>query len=200
MLLTAVDEEETDELEEMDDAELDREMVFRGIKTPLTSSEFMEFKVWLPLSPHAGRLIFAKLGGLATAVITRGLRRCSRSSYGDRGGVVATGIESSRLAPCMIALRSRVAVAKLQSKAKAQRDAGDGLRVQMVDVRENVDVDMRVVLRDKVGTRDGVDTLLISESRMKADTGYVYFELLSARALATGLVTLEVEMRSVSRF
>lgn len=71
MLLTAVDVEDTEELDEMEEEELDREMVFRGIKTPLTSSEFMEFKDWPPLSPHADRLMFAKLGGLATAVMRK---------------------------------------------------------------------------------------------------------------------------------
>lgn len=71
VLLTAVDVEDTDELDEMEEDELVRGMVFRGIKTPLTSSEFMEFKDWPPLSPHADRLMFAKLGGLATAVMRK---------------------------------------------------------------------------------------------------------------------------------
>lgn len=70
VLLTAVDDEEMDELEEMEEAEFVLERVFRGIKTPLTSSELtVELRDWLPLSPHADRSMFAKLGGLATAVM-----------------------------------------------------------------------------------------------------------------------------------
>lgn len=72
-LLTAVEEDEADEFDEMDEDELFRGMVFRGINTPLTSSEFMELRDWPPLSPHAGRLMFAKLGGLATAVMRKDL-------------------------------------------------------------------------------------------------------------------------------
>lgn len=71
VLLTAVEVEETDELEEIEEDEFDREMVFRGIKTPLTSSEFMGCRDWPGLSPHADRLMFAKLGGLATAVMEK---------------------------------------------------------------------------------------------------------------------------------
>lgn len=74
VLLTAVDEDETDDVEEMEEEELFRGMVFRGISTPLTSSEFMELRDWPPLSPHADRLMFAKLGGLATAVMRKELR------------------------------------------------------------------------------------------------------------------------------
>lgn len=76
VLLTAVAEEDTDEAEEMEEDELFRGMVFRGINTPLTSSGFMELRDCPPLSPHAGRLIFAKLGGpggLATAVMRKDL-------------------------------------------------------------------------------------------------------------------------------
>lgn len=69
LLLTAVEVDETEELEEMEEDELLRGMVLRGMRTPLTSSEFIELRDWPPLSPHPGRLIEAKLGGLATAVI-----------------------------------------------------------------------------------------------------------------------------------
>lgn len=72
VLLTAVDEDETDDVEEMEEEELFRGIVFRGISTPLTSSEFIELRDWPPLSPHAGRLMLAKLGGLATAVMRKG--------------------------------------------------------------------------------------------------------------------------------
>lgn len=69
VLLTAVDDEEMDELEEMEEDEFVLERAFRGIKTPLSSELTVELRDWLPLSPHADRLIFAKLGGLATAVM-----------------------------------------------------------------------------------------------------------------------------------
>lgn len=74
VLLTAVDEEETEDVDEMDEEELLRGIVFRGISTPLTSSGFMELRDWPPLSPHADRLMFAKLGGLATAVMRKELK------------------------------------------------------------------------------------------------------------------------------
>ena len=57
-------------LEEMDEAEFDRERVLRGTNMPRTSSGFMEE---LPLIvPHAGRDICGKVGGLATAVMREG--------------------------------------------------------------------------------------------------------------------------------
>lgn len=71
MLLTAVEVDETEDVDEMEEDELLRGMVLRGMRTPLTSSEFMEFRDWPPLSPHPGRLMLAKLGGLATAVIRK---------------------------------------------------------------------------------------------------------------------------------
>lgn len=72
-MLTAVDVEELDALEETDEDELLRGIDFRGIKTPLTSSEFIVFRDWPPppLMPHAGRLMLEKLGGLATAVMRK---------------------------------------------------------------------------------------------------------------------------------
>lgn len=74
LLLTAVeveDVEETEDVDAMEEDELFRGMVLRGMRTPLPSSEFMELRDWPPLTPHADRLIFAKLGGLATAVIRK---------------------------------------------------------------------------------------------------------------------------------
>lgn len=72
-MLTAVDVEELDALEETEEDELLRGIDFRGIKTPLTSSEFIVFRDWPPppLMPHAGRLMLEKLGGLATAVMRK---------------------------------------------------------------------------------------------------------------------------------
>lgn len=70
-MLTAVEEDDVEEIEDIEDDELVRGIVFRGIKTPLTSSEFIEFSDWPPLMPHAGRLILEKLGGLATAVMRK---------------------------------------------------------------------------------------------------------------------------------
>lgn len=67
-----------DEFDEMEEDELLRGMVLRGIKTPRTSSEFMELRDWAPLSPHADRLMFAKLGGLATAVMRKDQREEAR--------------------------------------------------------------------------------------------------------------------------
>lgn len=79
LLLTAVEVDETDEFDEIEEDELFRGMVLRGIKTPRTSSEFMELRDWAPLSPHADRLIFAKLGGLATAVMRKDWRKHAKS-------------------------------------------------------------------------------------------------------------------------
>lgn len=77
-MLTAVDVEELDALEDTDEEELLRGIDFRGIKTPLTSSEFIEFRDWPapPLIPHAGRLMLEKLGGLATAVMRKDWSGC----------------------------------------------------------------------------------------------------------------------------
>ena len=56
-------------LEDIDEEELLRESVFRGTNMPLTSSGFMEL---FPLRvPHAGREIWGKEGGLATAVMRK---------------------------------------------------------------------------------------------------------------------------------
>lgn len=88
-MLTAVDVEELDALDDTDEDELLRGMDFRGIKTPLTSSEFIEFRDWPPppLIPHAGRLMFEKLGGLATAVMRKDWSGCSvgRCEWTDAG-------------------------------------------------------------------------------------------------------------------
>lgn len=70
LLLTAVEVDETEEIDEMEEEELFRGRVLRGIKTPLTSS-FIELRDCPPLSPHADRLLLAKLGGLATAVMRK---------------------------------------------------------------------------------------------------------------------------------
>lgn len=59
-----VNVEEFDELEFMEEEEFERCMAFLGAKM-LRSS----LADWLPLL-HAGRLIGAKLGGLATAVMS----------------------------------------------------------------------------------------------------------------------------------
>lgn len=80
-----------DEFDEMEEDELLRGMVLRGIKTPRTSSEFMELRDWAPLSPHADRLMFAKLGGLATAVMRKDQREEARLVVEwRRRGVAAT--------------------------------------------------------------------------------------------------------------
>jgi hypothetical protein len=72
-VLTDVNVEEADALEDTDEDELLRGIDFRGIKPPLRSSGFIEFRDWPPppLMPHAGRLMLEKLGGLATAVMRK---------------------------------------------------------------------------------------------------------------------------------
>lgn len=92
--------EELDALDETEEDELLRGIDFRGIKTPLTSSEFIEFRDWPPppLIPHAGRLMLEKLGGLATAVMRKGWSR--RSVWGRDG----RQIQVSRYA-CSLARR-----------------------------------------------------------------------------------------------
>lgn len=135
VLLTAVDEEETDEVEEMEEEELFRGMVFRGISTPLTSSEFIELRDWPPLSPHAGRLMFAKLGGLATAVMRKDLdwgeyageARRSQNEGGrqrrdGRGGVGVWSQVSSRP-------NSDTMYGPVRRRDGAQRAAGPSMRV-----------------------------------------------------------------------
>lgn len=82
LVLTVVELDDVDEFEDMEDDELVRGTVFRGIKTPLTSSEFIEFRDWPPLIPHAGRLMLEKLGGLATAVMRK---NSTEVSTGERG-------------------------------------------------------------------------------------------------------------------
>jgi len=64
--------DEFDDVDETDDEELVRCMVLRfaNMLMPRRSSAFIEFGVWLPLI-HPGRLRFTKLGGLATAVMSR---------------------------------------------------------------------------------------------------------------------------------
>ena len=58
-----------DEVEEIEDEEFVRESCLRGANMPLTSSGFMGV---LPLTdPHAGREIWGKVGGLATAVMRK---------------------------------------------------------------------------------------------------------------------------------
>lgn len=90
LLLTAVEVDETDEFDEMEEDELFRGMALRGIKTPRTSSEFMELRDWAPLSPHADRLMFAKLGGLATAVMRKDWREKARTERDWLNRVAAT--------------------------------------------------------------------------------------------------------------
>lgn len=66
-----VDEfDDVDETDDTDDDELERGSVFRGMNMviPLTSSEFPVPSVCPPLI-HPDRLMFAKLGGFATAVM-----------------------------------------------------------------------------------------------------------------------------------
>jgi hypothetical protein len=68
--------DEFDDVDDTDDEELVRWMVLRlaNMLMPRRSSAFIEFGVWLPLI-HPGRLRFAKLGGLATAVMRKTSRR-----------------------------------------------------------------------------------------------------------------------------
>lgn len=118
--LTAVEFDDVEEFEDMEDDELVRGIVFRGTKTPLTSSEFIEFRDWPPLIPHAGRLILEKLGGLATAVMRKD---STEGSTGERnmGGSGSRGMRDSeyhrcplapvtKLIPCMMAVAIAVDV------------------------------------------------------------------------------------------
>ena len=75
--------EEVEDVDDTDDEELVRWMVLplANMLMPLRSSAFIEFGVWPPLI-HPGRLRFAKLGGLATAVI----RKSSRKGAGAVAG------------------------------------------------------------------------------------------------------------------
>lgn len=67
------DPDDCDDCEESDDDELARCALFRGMNMRATSSGFIELRPPCPgLVPHAGRLIWGKLGGLATAVICEG--------------------------------------------------------------------------------------------------------------------------------
>lgn len=67
--------DEFDDVDDTDDDELVRWMVLRLANMLMLrrSSAFIEFGVWLPLI-HPGRLRFAKLGGLATAVMRKASR------------------------------------------------------------------------------------------------------------------------------
>jgi hypothetical protein len=75
--------DEFEDVDETDDDELVRWMVLRlpNMLIPLRSSAFIEFGVWPPLI-HPGRLRFAKLGGVATAV----MRKSSRKEAGSKAG------------------------------------------------------------------------------------------------------------------
>ncbi len=66
---TSVELEDVEEFDDMEDDELVRWILFRGMNMPLTSSGFMGLSDCPPLMPHAGRLMLGKLGGLATAVM-----------------------------------------------------------------------------------------------------------------------------------
>jgi hypothetical protein len=62
--------EDVEDIDEIEDEELVRCALFRGINIRATSSAFIELSPpWLTLAPHADRLFCWKLGGLATAVI-----------------------------------------------------------------------------------------------------------------------------------
>jgi hypothetical protein len=63
--VVAVEVDDVDAVDDTDEDELARGMVFRGMNMPLTSS--LPFK-----PPHAGgRFIWEKVGGLATAVMRK---------------------------------------------------------------------------------------------------------------------------------
>lgn len=69
-LVATVVVDELEEVDETEEEELLRCSVFRGAANmPLTSSGFIEFRLWPPLTFHPGRLSCWKLGGLATAVM-----------------------------------------------------------------------------------------------------------------------------------
>jgi hypothetical protein len=64
--------EDVDEFEDMDEDELARCALFRGMNIRATSSAFIAFRPpWLRLALHADRLVCWKLGGFATAVICK---------------------------------------------------------------------------------------------------------------------------------
>ncbi|EHK97545.1 hypothetical protein M7I_6698 [Glarea lozoyensis 74030] len=65
-----VDIEELEDVEEIDEDELAREALFRGMNIRETSSGFMALSPpWPTLAPHGDLLFCWKLGGFATAVI-----------------------------------------------------------------------------------------------------------------------------------
>lgn len=130
LLLTAVDVEEAEEFEDMDEDELVRGIVFRGIKTPLTSSEFIEFRDWPPLIPHAGRLMLEKLGGLATAVMRNdGIESVAgERSLGRSGSRVGWDSEYHR---CPLAAKSNLTpctVCRRRYRRRLLQDAGSSAR------------------------------------------------------------------------
>lgn len=70
--METVDVEEADDVEEMEEDELFRCRLFRGMNIRLRSSGFIGLRLcppWAPLTPHAVRLCCVKVGGLATAVM-----------------------------------------------------------------------------------------------------------------------------------
>jgi hypothetical protein len=81
-----VEVDEFDDVDETDDEEFVRCMVLRvcgNMLMPRRSSVFIELGAWPPLI-HPGRLRFAKLGGLATAV----MGKASRTEAGMDAGRV----------------------------------------------------------------------------------------------------------------
>jgi hypothetical protein len=69
--------EDVEELEDIEEEELARCALFRGINIRATSLVFMGLSPpWPALEPHADRLLCWKLGGLATAVIGDAVYRC----------------------------------------------------------------------------------------------------------------------------
>ena len=71
------------------DDELFRCRLFRGMNMRFSSSGFIW---WPPLTPHAGRLCWVKVGGLATAVM-RGSGECDENR--DSSGLL-TSVSASR--------------------------------------------------------------------------------------------------------
>lgn len=78
-----VDVDVFDDVDDTDDEEFVRWSVFRGenMVMLLTSSGFIEPSAWPPLI-HPGRLIFAKLGGFATAVMGKARREMDEAAVG----------------------------------------------------------------------------------------------------------------------
>ena len=66
---TSVEVELTDDVDDIDEFELVRWIVFRGANTARFSSGFMALSDCPPLIPHPGRLMLEKLGGFATAAM-----------------------------------------------------------------------------------------------------------------------------------